>query len=327
MAEPVWGQLEKSQVDNEKIEEAAARLIQAHKDDANAHIEAGQSLKTHKEQETIDHLDGSVKEQVIGSGAVTSAKITTNQIIGKDFRTDTDVGVGQDGVKFDADGIEMYQGGVRKVNIPKTGDAEFRGDVIVDIIEYTKFLFRSFFESLDGWTQYKTDGRGSIVVGICNLIFNCGNQIGDRVEIATPIDNKTINLSTDDPIIDVKANVNEKTEMDFNVSVGVSINGVGAHGFGFRWSDTDSKLYAFHKKSGTEYKTEITGVDVAAWHRYRAAKTSAAIKYYVDGVLKHTATANLPTEPIDFIILLGYKATTTGEPQAIAESLLYIQNT
>lgn len=60
MAEPVWGQLEKSQVDDETIEEAIARLIQAHEDDANAHAAAGESLDTHKDQAVVDHPIGSV---------------------------------------------------------------------------------------------------------------------------------------------------------------------------------------------------------------------------------------------------------------------------
>jgi len=38
MDRPNWGLLEKSQTDNETIEEAIDRLITAHNDDANAHI-------------------------------------------------------------------------------------------------------------------------------------------------------------------------------------------------------------------------------------------------------------------------------------------------
>lgn len=60
MALPVWGNLEKSQIDNEKIEEAIARLIQAHEDDPDAHIEIGESLQSHKAAEIIDHLVASI---------------------------------------------------------------------------------------------------------------------------------------------------------------------------------------------------------------------------------------------------------------------------
>ncbi len=60
MAEPVWGALQKSQIDNETIEQAIARIIQDHEDDANAHIEAGESLETHKAEDVVDHPQSSI---------------------------------------------------------------------------------------------------------------------------------------------------------------------------------------------------------------------------------------------------------------------------
>jgi len=60
-----WGSLPKSQDDNETVEQAIARLITAHLADANAHIEAGESLYVHKQSETIDHLADSIVEDKI----------------------------------------------------------------------------------------------------------------------------------------------------------------------------------------------------------------------------------------------------------------------
>jgi len=60
MSLPVWGNLEKSQIDPETIEEAIARLIQAHEDDPNAHLETGESLQSHKASEIIDHAVASI---------------------------------------------------------------------------------------------------------------------------------------------------------------------------------------------------------------------------------------------------------------------------
>jgi len=60
MDSPTWGDLAKSQVDNETIEEAAARLILAHEADANAHLETGESLQSHKASEIIDHAARSI---------------------------------------------------------------------------------------------------------------------------------------------------------------------------------------------------------------------------------------------------------------------------
>jgi hypothetical protein len=60
MAEPLWGTLAKSAVDNETVEEAIARLIAAHEADETAHLGTGESLETHKASDVIDHVEGSV---------------------------------------------------------------------------------------------------------------------------------------------------------------------------------------------------------------------------------------------------------------------------
>jgi hypothetical protein len=56
----VWGQLAKSAVDAEKIEEAIERLIAEHNADSEAHLDEGGSLFSHKASEIIDHLASSI---------------------------------------------------------------------------------------------------------------------------------------------------------------------------------------------------------------------------------------------------------------------------
>ena len=55
-----WGDLTKSQVDSETIEEAIARIIEEHNEDEESHLAAGQSLEAHKSADVIDHPPGSV---------------------------------------------------------------------------------------------------------------------------------------------------------------------------------------------------------------------------------------------------------------------------
>ncbi len=55
-----WGLLEKSQVDDEKIEEAIDRIVGNHNDNEDAHLAAGQALQSHKASEIIDHAARSV---------------------------------------------------------------------------------------------------------------------------------------------------------------------------------------------------------------------------------------------------------------------------
>lgn len=79
MALPVWGNLEKSQIDDEKIEEAIARLIQAHEDDPNAHVEVGESLQSHKVSEIIDHAVRSVVYDKIAEFGIDLKKLVGDQ--------------------------------------------------------------------------------------------------------------------------------------------------------------------------------------------------------------------------------------------------------
>ena len=81
MALPVWGNLTKSPIDPEKIEEAIARLIQAHEDDPNAHIEAGESLQSHKAAAIIDHVVASIVADKIKKEEVIVEKLAWDKIL------------------------------------------------------------------------------------------------------------------------------------------------------------------------------------------------------------------------------------------------------
>ena len=60
MSVEVWGLMNKSSIDPEKIEEAIDRIVQAHDDDPTAHLDDGQSLTSHRASEIIDHRAESI---------------------------------------------------------------------------------------------------------------------------------------------------------------------------------------------------------------------------------------------------------------------------
>lgn len=60
MAEFTWGDLPKSQIDNQLITEAIDLAISNHEADPTAHLGDGESLQQHKSNETIDHPQASV---------------------------------------------------------------------------------------------------------------------------------------------------------------------------------------------------------------------------------------------------------------------------
>lgn len=55
MPAETWENIPKNQIDDETIEEAIIRLIDAHNADETAHLGVGQSLQSHKASEIIDH--------------------------------------------------------------------------------------------------------------------------------------------------------------------------------------------------------------------------------------------------------------------------------
>jgi hypothetical protein len=60
MSTEVWGQMAKSQVDETTIEERVAEMIAEHEADPDAHTGENESLAAHRENEVIDHMQGSV---------------------------------------------------------------------------------------------------------------------------------------------------------------------------------------------------------------------------------------------------------------------------
>jgi len=79
MADPVWGNLEKAQDDDQTIDEAIAAAIAAHEADSDAHTESGESLETHKGQEVIDHPALSLVADKYADQSVENEKFKYNQ--------------------------------------------------------------------------------------------------------------------------------------------------------------------------------------------------------------------------------------------------------
>lgn len=60
MVLPLWGQLDKSQDDDQKIVDAIAQAIAEHEADPEAHLGEGESLSEHKHESILDHPAGSI---------------------------------------------------------------------------------------------------------------------------------------------------------------------------------------------------------------------------------------------------------------------------
>ena len=136
-----WGPLAKSAQDPTTIPDYIAAKILDHNVNPSAHGLDGYSVYNHRISHILDHPDYSI----------ISDKITAEQIIAKDFRTDKDVGVGVDGIKFDKNAIEAWESGDKNVYIPKSGSPLFKGKLKVQEIAYLKTYARMAFDSVDMW--------------------------------------------------------------------------------------------------------------------------------------------------------------------------------
>ena len=267
MAVEVWGLLPKSQVDNETIEEAIARLILEHSEDETAHLGAGQSLQSHKASEIIDHLINSVVADKI-----------------RDFN------------------VSPY--------------------AILD----SGFNFRTYFESIDGFSKFKTGDRGDIsVLSIGDVAMDCGAQVNDYVALYLTSNFFTINLSTSKPSIEAFLLIGEPSSQDMIIFCANDWARSTDHGFGFIFKASEGKLYAWWKKDGSLYEEEIEGFNSSYENRFRAFLHDGQIDFYLNDDLEYSAVSNIPVYNDEFVAGVAFKAIDTSSPQGHVISFSFVK--
>ena len=227
-----WGLLPKSQVDDELIEEAIARLILEHNEDETAHLGTGQSLQSHKASEIIDHVVASIISDKIKGLAVT-----------------------------------------------------------IDKIDITKFFWETVFESLDAWTIYTTLG-GDVedYIGSVRLVTGAtANSIADIHAEAWDVGYGP--AFSKNPRFTAIVKLEQTTPQEIWIVYGDKDDNC----FGFKIGD--STIYPTWVKDGSAYSGDaVTGITLTNFNRYKAIYTyGSKIEFYVNDVLRYTATTNLPT--------------------------------
>ena len=87
MSTEVWGVMPKSQDDPESVEDAINRLISDHEADPEAHLGAGESLETHRQDDILDHPPGSILPDKVGANVGIDGRGALNQ-----YTLEVDVG-------------------------------------------------------------------------------------------------------------------------------------------------------------------------------------------------------------------------------------------
>jgi len=142
------------------------------------------------------------------------------------------------------------------------------------------------FEALDCWG---TSGGGTATLYLGGIHLQAATPSGTYKKIYGATDIFDLDLGVKNPVFEAVVRVT-------GASGHLAYFGLGSNqteGFGFKI--LNGVLYAFVTWAETIYLTEIVGADVSGWHSYRAVSTSGVkVEYYLDEVLVHTETENLP---------------------------------
>lgn len=163
--------------------------------------------------------------------------------------------------------------------------------------EPPQIKLESFFESLDGWGVY-APGSGTVSMSGDKIILSTGGAAGELAGIieqyAYPPGVMTWAKKRS---FKLKARVDVFSDAASMIYICTGYESANQWGFGFRFTNT--MVRGFSKNGGAEqYVNLVTGL-TAPYTRdelYEAVFTPGSnIKFYIDGVLRGTLTAGLPT--------------------------------
>lgn len=211
-------------------------------------------------------------------------------------------------------------------------DKYLDGSVTPEKTLATKYKIQPTFESLDGWATYLSGAGGSVTSKVGTAKVMVGNAVGNLSELFMDISwGGAIVGSTDkDFILQMSIVLNEKAYCDAGWGWGNNNMVDGGYRIGFRWSDSDSKLYAAIKEDGqAEIKEEITGINPDLFHYYRIEwnNTTKTATFYVDDVEVSTITDAGFVIDSDYAVACTVKNTSAGQtPVLYITNLIHIQN-
>jgi hypothetical protein len=163
----------------------------------------------------------------------------------------------------------------------------------------------SAFETFDCWTKV---GLGS--PGLLGALLQ--TAVGDPPQEAYLISNHQylVGWPVDkNPFFQTTVYILSSTGQEGHIICGSYYQTGLGEAFGFKF--VNDTLYAYWVSDETEYSQELAGLPAHGLHCYRAYIDSAEGKmyFYVDGVLRYTATANLPLEGGQYLAEYWIKKT------------------
>jgi hypothetical protein len=185
-----------------------------------------------------------------------------------------------------------------------------------------QYMLMTCFESIDGWNAIDYDPGGGVNITLFGTHVGTGAVINDFCVLAAE-------PNADDPVINFSKPIFFQTSVKVKYSTAqliyIIVGDFDANSFGFIINNNN--LQAWHSTSGSSYVTALTGINIQEYNIYRAVFDPVAgnIKFYVNGILKHTRTTNLPTGYSTFVFQYYVKTNATAQKSLWARDLFFAQ--
>ena len=164
------------------------------------------------------------------------------------------------------------------------------GSVGLEFLPLNKKFGFSVFESLDGWQQSDVNRVSAHILGA--RLYSSSNVaawISAYPWTASPAVEPSKN-----PLFQTTVRLVTNSDQEIFFGCGAHFSEINNDCFGFRI--VDATCYAYWTSNGDVYSQELTGITVGEFNCYRVKidSTKGEMYFYVNGVLKYTATSNLP---------------------------------
>jgi len=174
---------------------------------------------------------------------------------------------------------------------------------IVPGIKKDYFQYDTQFETIDSWSIDK-DALGSSVslASIGDVYFFIKQLATAYLGFYSFVGESQSHMQTSKPTVDILLKISDRTNNDVEFGLNVWPDGDLVYGQGWFWDQSANKIYAEWYEDSTKYTQELTYTMDGYYHVYRTESDSTSMRWYIDGVLKHTETTHPSTGYADSII-------------------------
>lgn len=196
------------------------------------------------------------------------------------------------------------------------------GSVSLKHLFANKLMMMSCFESVDGWTIF---GSFTATILCATLVTNNTPNNAAYAYIGALNPGSVLDFDKN-PFFQSSLSISNTTFNHIHFGVGDWAVDNTDDAFGFKI--IDNTLYAVVRVNTVEHATEIAGITLTNLNVYRVYKDSTEneVYFYVNGVLKHTESTDIPNGEGIVFVTYYIQTTTNSERSLFISDVLYEQD-